>query len=109
MTVKEIIEMYRDDYVDIEFYKFFDRRHSVHSDFIRSIESMKDDEEPEYYELMNEEEYNSSILANISIPADFDMWYDDKNAKVLVIIADEHYGEDYDEDCDEDYDEDCDD
>lgn len=104
MTVKEIKEMYKGEYADIEFYKFSGRRHSVHHDFIEDIESMKDDEEPEYYELMDEEEYDSSIMANTCEHADFEMWYDDKNAKVLVIIADEHYGEDYHEDYDEDYD-----
>lgn len=37
---------------------------------------------------MDEEEYDETILANSGIKADFDDWYDDKEAKVLVIVLD---------------------
>lgn len=38
------------------------------------------------YELMNEEEYNNTLMANGDIYADFEDWYGDKDAKVLCIM-----------------------
>lgn len=40
----------------------------------------------ELYSLMDETEYNNSILANTDTYADFANWYDDKNAKVLCAL-----------------------
>ena len=45
-----------------------------------------DESEVGFYEVMNEEEYDNSILANGEIRADFESWYGDKNAKVLCIM-----------------------
>ncbi len=37
-------------------------------------------------ELMDEEEYGNTILANSSMYADFEDWYGCKDAKVLVVV-----------------------
>jgi hypothetical protein len=37
-------------------------------------------------ELMDEEEYGNTILANSSMDADFEDWYGSKDAKVLVVV-----------------------
>ena len=45
-----------------------------------------DDMEVGLYELMDEEEYNNTIMANCDIYADFEDWYGDKDAKVLCVM-----------------------
>lgn len=59
-----------------------------HTDNVESIDidfdDLKDRVDCDYYE-MDEEQYNSTICANCEA-ADFDIFFDDKNAKVLVIV-----------------------
>ena len=38
------------------------------------------------YELMNQDDYNDTLMANCDIYADFDDLYGDKNAKILCIM-----------------------
>lgn len=61
-----------------------------HTDNVESIDidfdDLKDRVDCDYYE-MDEEQYNSTICANCEA-ADFDVFFDDKNAKVLVIVLD---------------------
>ena len=37
-------------------------------------------------QLMDEEEYDNTLLANSCTSADFEDWYGDKDAKVLVVV-----------------------
>lgn len=97
MKIKELKELLKEqgnEYYDIEVYKYtFDNHKSIHTDYITSIEDYNDNTEVEDYQLMNEEDYNNSILANSSKQADFEEWYDDKDAIVLVVIMKENDGE----------------
>lgn len=94
MTIKEVKEMYKGQYDDFEVYK----ANSVgehypthfHTDNCRFV-----DEDPEVYtdesevglwDLMDEVDYNNSIMANTSDYANFDMWYNKKDAKVLCVM-----------------------
>lgn len=90
MTIKEVKEMYKGEYADVEVYKTDEvgdhyPRH-FHTDNCKAIDDYMEEAEVGLYELMDEEEYNNSILANTSERADFADWYDDKEAKVLCIM-----------------------
>lgn len=93
MTIRELINGKPssitgvENFADFEVYRFTGRRHDLHTDCIEKIEEPSLDTEVEMWTLMDQEEYNNTILANSSIPADFAEWYDDADAKVLVIIA----------------------
>lgn len=77
------------DCADVEIYTAdFNHYRGFHSDFISgTILSLSDlpDEFIGDYEIMDEEDYNNSVLANSCMSADFKDWYSNKNAKVLVI------------------------
>lgn len=45
-----------------------------------------EDMEVGLHELMDEEDYNQSLLAGCDITADFEDWYGDRNAKILCIM-----------------------
>lgn len=85
MTINEIKAMYSNEYTDIEVCVFTSNRHQFHTDCIEFIDEYTDDSIVEAWSLMDENEYNSTILANSCESADFGMWYDDASAKVLVI------------------------
>ena len=86
-TVAEIKEMYKGRYDDIEFYKFRFNNRIIHTDYIKDIEDVSDDAPVEDFELMDEERYNFSVLANCCIEADFKTWYGSSEARVLVVIV----------------------
>ena len=95
MTVKEVIEKYNGQYAEVEIYSYKGKVHRIHTDFLENIDGVYDKtvyltKEIDEFLLMDEDEYNSTILANGSIYADFTDWYDDKNAKVLVITLNEN-------------------
>lgn len=95
MTIKEVKELYKGQYVDCEIYRFRDFTHRVHSDFIYTPDDVEDDqynenEEVVYEELMDEEEYGRTVIANCDVTADFGDWFGDKNAQILVIILSEN-------------------
>jgi len=80
----------------VEIYQYSDFTHRIHSDFIQS------DGELEYiyqlpsevdcdYELMDEERYNNTILANCGLAVNFETWYGNKNAEILVIVLSHEY------------------
>jgi len=94
MTIKELKEMYEGQYEDIEIYSPLSvgehYPNHFHTDNCRYAEEYSDESKVGLYELMDEEDYNHSIMANASDYADFEEWYDDKDAKVLcIMIADE--------------------
>ena len=86
MTIKDVINEHKGEYVDCEVYEYTDRRRVIHTDFIRSIDDPDMNAEVIDWELMDEDDYDKSVLANSSVSADFSEWYDDKEAKVLVIM-----------------------
>lgn len=89
-TIKEVIEERGNEVADIEIYKFTGCRHDIHNDFIKSVDVSHNSEIEIYdYEIMDEEDYERTVLANVDLFADFEEWYGDKNAKVLVIMLDE--------------------
>lgn len=94
MTIKEVKEHYKGQYVECEIYRFTDFTHRVHSDFIYTPDDIENDlynenEEVVYEELMDEEEYGMTVIANCDVTADFEDWFGDKNAQILVIILSE--------------------
>ncbi len=88
-TYQDALHMIADNnYDDVEFYEYNNNNvHGVHTD---SITSLDVDKLPagmpcDIYE-MDEDEYNKTILANSSTNANFDEYYGNKDAKVLVIL-----------------------
>lgn len=75
---------------DIEIYKFIGKKHSIHTDNIKDSAYSSIDELPDEVEcdcqIMDEEDYNRTILANGGEKSDFEGWYGDKNAKVLIVV-----------------------
>ena len=77
---------------EVEIYRFIvpDRyTRDIHTDNVSSVD-MSVDELPDKFKgqvrLMDEREYNNTIGANSSMSADFEDWYGDKRAKVLVVV-----------------------
>lgn len=95
MTIKEVKEHYKGQYVDCEIYRFNGSVHNIHNDFIYTPDDIENDQYSEnekvvYESLMDEEDYDMTINANSCVTTDFDEWYGDKNAQVLVIILSEN-------------------
>lgn len=93
MKVRELLK--KDEVkntVDWDVYRYSDSSHRLHSDYIESVDlaysEVKNMEVDEWY-VMDEEEYSRTILANTSEYADFEQWYDDKDARVLIIMVSE--------------------
>lgn len=96
MTVKETLkEIYEgnNDLHDFEVWKYTDKTRRLHTDFIKNIDEEYGIDsfgnlEVKDYHIMNEKEYEQTICCNSDIRANFTEWYDDVNAKVLVIMLD---------------------
>lgn len=62
----------------------------IHTDTITPYDEELEDMPTEFdiveYRIMDEEEYNTTVLANVGINADFAYLFGDKDAKVLIII-----------------------
>lgn len=96
MTIKEVIEENKGKYTELEVYKARSNGkyypNSFHTDNCELLGdtspygNFSEDMEVGLYELMNEEEYNNTIMTNCDIYADFEDWYGDKDAKVLCIM-----------------------
>ena len=87
-TVAETIKD-NEDAVAVEFYSCDDNRVKIHTDHLNWIDD-NDVCEAEVVleaELMDEEEYNTSVYCNCGMVANFEELYGDKDAKVLVIIV----------------------
>lgn len=93
MTVKEIKEIYDGNYVDLEVYKPMSTGkhypHCFHTDNCKSVLEYNDNDDVGLWELMDEYDYEHSILANGDISADFEDWYGNKEAKVLCVMLKE--------------------
>lgn len=86
MTIKETMDNYNGEFSAVEVYKFTGKRHSIHTDFIEEVDSYSDDAEVQTSQIMDEDEYNSTIFANCSNK--FTDIYKKSN-KVLVIVIKE--------------------
>lgn len=77
---------------EVEIYRFtqLDRYiRSIHTDNTACLDMTIDNLPDEFkgdVQLMDEEEYDNTLLANSSMSADFEDWHGDKNAKVLVVV-----------------------
>ena len=90
MTIKEVKEMYKGQYDELEVYSTWNVGEHYPNHFLtdncRFTEEYTDESEVGLYELMDEEDYNHSIMANASDYADFEEWYGNKDARVLCIM-----------------------
>ena len=96
MTIAEVKELYRGKYVNLEVYRSLSSGHCYpnhfHTDNCVELGDSSpngeytEDMEAVLYELMNQDEYNNTLMANCNIYADFNDWYGNKNAKVLCIM-----------------------
>lgn len=113
-TIKEIKELYEKEFrneeiYDIEVYKpcswgryYPNCFHTDNCNFVDESE-WNDETKVGLHELMNEEDYQHSIDANNSIPTNFEEWYGDKNAKVLVLMLADDYDCDNEDESEEPY------
>lgn len=83
MNIKETKALYNGEFDAVEVYKFTGKRHSIHTDFIEEVDSYSEDAEVQTHQLMDEEEYNSTIFA-ICSNRFADIY--EKSDKVLVIV-----------------------
>ena len=83
MNIKETEALYKGEFDAVEVYKFTGKRHSIHTDFIEEVDGYSDESEVQNHQLMDEDEYNSTIFANCSNK--FTDIYA-KTDKVLVIV-----------------------
>lgn len=83
IEVEDIMEMYEGKFTEIEFYKDkFGKRYGFHTDRIEYVDEFEGNEEVIEYDLMDEELYNNTILANCN--ERFTNFFDSGD-KVLVI------------------------
>lgn len=94
MTIADVKKEYEGRYEAVEVYKPIEGEvDCFHTDNCVSLGgdssygNYTEDMEVSLYELMDEEEYNNTLLANGCLDADFDEWYGDKNAKILCIMV----------------------
>ena len=89
MTINEIIREHEGQVADVEICVAEGSIENLYTDRIRSVEGLDQDHDYEFeeiaYHVMDEEDYDRTILANTGEYADFADWYDDEDAKVLVI------------------------
>jgi hypothetical protein len=83
MKIDEVKEMFKNEYYAMEVYKDkWGHKSGFHTDRIEELENWSEDAEVLEYELMDEEAYNNSILANCGVSFT-DMYEADD--KILVI------------------------
>jgi hypothetical protein len=93
MTIKDVILQNKDGIADFEIYESVGRGehfpNHFHTDSCKPADFPDLDQERDriLYAVMDEEEYNDTLLANTCIEADFAEWYNNKDAKVLVIMV----------------------
>ena len=101
MTVEQLVRNYRNKVNEIEIYEWVNQRKyrkKVLSSEITSIDESEVEDfrlcNPADWEVMDEDRYSETIMSGTCCYADFDEWYDDKDAKVLVIILEDDWRED---------------
>lgn len=89
MKIEDILNDYSNNFIDWETYEYTDKTQRLHTDFIKSIDLNSTDDIDNFdVFLLNEEEYNNTILANSCVQANFNEWYGDlaNFQNVLVIV-----------------------
>lgn len=89
MTIREIMNKYENQAAEVEVYVAEGSIDHLHTDRIEAVEGLDMDHDYDLateitYEEMDEATYDQTIMAN-GDGADFEEWYDDKDATVLVI------------------------
>jgi hypothetical protein len=100
MKASELLELWKDEIVDFEIYQLFSEYNGFHTDNLKNYYVLADgrvydeniveksdllDNEVMQYAIVDENDYNRTVMANSCESADFESWYNDKNAKVLLI------------------------
>lgn len=89
MTIKDVLKAYDGEYAELMvFAPVSAKKKSFHTDECYDVTEYGDNMQVLDAELMNEEEFGHSVLANGEFSADFEDWYNDKNAKVLCVLID---------------------
>ena len=103
--IAKLVKRY--DPADVEIYKWACKRHELHNDFLEDAQLEYDMEKGcldtngnnsvdyvtdgvigyEWY-MLDDRDYDYTCLANTNERADYESWYGDKDAKVLVIVLD---------------------
>lgn len=85
MNINEIKNLEKNNYTELEVYKEINKGYarSFHGDFMKEVENYTGLEEVNIWTIMNEDDYNNSILANCCVQ--FDEIYN-KNDKILAIL-----------------------
>lgn len=88
MTVKEVTEMYKGQYVDIEVYEptSFRGRDPFHTDAIRYTEEYSEDAEVTGYNLADKEEYQNSVGVNCDLGWEWEDCYEPDDKILLIKI-----------------------
>ena len=96
MTIAEVKELYKGEYVDLEVYKTlsngYDYPNYFHANNCVELGNgspdgdYTEDMEVGLYELLDQDEYNNTFMSNCDIYADFADWYGNKDVKVLCIM-----------------------
>ncbi len=89
MTIKSLKEKYKGQVAASEIYRFRDDLHEIYADNITALNDVDENEEVCQYKVMNEAEYNKSVYAHSVYTANFEDYYDSKDAKVLIIVLHE--------------------
>lgn len=85
--IKEIMQ--KNNCADLEMVTLENYGRGLHTDNIKmNVDILGDRKIVDYY-IMNEKEYNNTMCANSSITANFEDWYGNKEAKVIVVIVGE--------------------
>ena len=101
-TVRDIKKELEGKYAACEVYEYCNENYQrMHGDFLNYIDEEDTDDRKLFddfsYELMDEEEYDNTIMANCCDSGDFEYCYGDKDAKVLIIIVSKYNDDDDDE------------
>lgn len=91
--IADLLKEEVDKCAEVELYGYAGRNHSIHTDCIVSLDDelnfkelyCKDINEIDF-EVMDEDDYNNTVLANACYRADFEELYGDKKAKILVVV-----------------------
>ena len=95
-TINEVLNRFDGDYIDYEIYRFTSPamywNGDIHTDNIEWLEADKVDFNKQYelgYQLMDEEDYNSTVLANCG--EHFADMYDEDGKVLVIVLTDTMY------------------